>query len=500
MSDRLTGAQFVELLADPGSFSAWDTDVVSTDPLSFSDTMPYPQRLQRAAERSGASEAITAGAARLDGHDVVLIVGEFGFLGGTLGAATAQRVIRAFDRAATKRVPVIALPVSGGTRMQEGTAGFIRMAGCAAAVQRFRDAGLLYVSYLRNPTTGGVLASWASRAHIRLAEPGALIGLTGPRVVQQLTGEAFPEGVQVAENLVTHGVVDAVVAPASLRQRLSQILACSNRTPQPWHAPVPARGLAADVSVDAWTAVTESRRPDRFDVLEVLRACGGEGIALRGDGAGHDDANCRVMLARVCDIAAVVLLQVRDRHQGTGRGAAIGAVGYRQYRRGIGLAGELGLPVVSFVDTQGAAMTAPDEEAGLAAMIGECLSALSAVPTPTLAVLLGEGAGGGAIALLPADRVIAAEHSWLSPIAPEGASAILYRTTQRAPEVAAAQAIAATDLRRLGIVDVVVPDAGDDPVNAVAAVIGEELHALVARGRDERLAARTARYRDFRPR
>ena len=495
MIHHASAAEMINLVTDPSTFSAQDEDVVSTDPLTFSDTMAYSERLRLTRERSGASESIITGCARIDGRDVLLIAGEFAFLAGTLGVATAERVVRAFERATEKRLPVVALPISGGTRMQEGTAAFIQMASCAAAVQRFRDAGLLYIVYLRNPTTGGVLASWGSLAHVRLAEPGALVGLTGPRAAKVMGGGTLPDGVQRSENLRAHGVVDDVVAPEKLRERLCDILRWTDPQPRPWAIDVDVPPLEPAEVVPAWDAVTESRRPDRFDVMDVLGLCDAEGIGLHGDGAGNDDPGCGVNLARVCGIAAVVLFQRRERPAGE-RGARIGAAGYRQYRRGMALACELGLPIVSFIDTQGAAMTAADEESGLAAMIAECLAAMSAVPVPTLSVLLGEGAGGGAIALLPADRVIAAEHAWLSPIAPEGASAILHRTADRAPQVAASQAIASTDLQRLGIVDVVVADTDPGAAPArMAAVIGEELRALVALDNQERLDARRQRYR-----
>ena len=496
MKHHASAAEMIDRVTDPGSFTPQDEDVVSTDPLSFTDTMAYGERLRMTRERSGATESITAGRARIDGRDVMIIAGEFAFLAGTLGVATAERVVRAFERATAERLPVVALPISGGTRMQEGTAAFIQMASCAAAVRRFRDAGLLYVAYLRHPTTGGVLGSWASLAHVRLAEPGALLGLTGPRVATVLAGAAFPDGVQTAENLLAHGVIDEVVALDDLRRRLCDVLAWTDPAPSPWAAAAQAPPLEPAASVPAWEAVTESRRPDRFDVTDVLAHCGAEGVVLRGDGAGTDDAGAGVSLARLCGVGAVVLTQRRDRQAGQ-RGAHIGAAGYRKYRRAMALASELGLPLVALIDTQGAAMTQADEESGLAAMIAECLAAMSAMPVPTLSVLLGEGAGGGAIALLPADRVIAAEHAWLSPIAPEGASAILHRTADRAPQVAASQAIASTDLHRLGIVDEIVADRDGD-ANAparMAAAIGAQLHALIAQDPAQRLAARQQRYR-----
>ena len=489
---KRTAAAWIELVADAGSFQAWDTDVVSTDPLSFSDSMPYRERLRRGEERSGETEAVVTGCAVLDGIDTVLVAGEFGFLAGTMGVATAERVVRAFERATEARLPVVALPISGGTRMQEGAAAFIQMAGCAAAARRHRDAGLLLVTFLRNPTTGGVLGSWASLGQVTWAEPGATVGLTGPRVVAKLAAVPMPEGVQTAEHLAVHGIVDEVVPAEQLRSRLATLLGLMTVQVGAWEGAVPPSLLADDVAIDAWEAVEHSRRADRAGVRELLRACDAELTEIRGDGAGEDDAGCRVGVARVCGVTAAVVAQ--DRPPGE-RGASLGAAGYRKARRGMLLAEELALPLLTIIDTAGAAMTEHDEEGGLGAAIAACLAELSAVRVPTLSVLLGEGAGGGAIALLPADRVVAAERAWLSPIAPEGASIILHRTPDRAPEVAAAQAIASTDLRRLGIVDAVVPDNDADAAARLAAVVGQELRALAEQDTEERLEARRQRYR-----
>lgn len=489
---RRSAAEWIGLVADADSFQAWDSDVVSTDPLGFSDAMPYRDRLRKGQERSGETEAVVSGAATIDGVEVVVIAGEFGFLAGTMGVATAERVVRAFERATAAGLPVVGLPASGGTRMQEGTAAFIQMAGCAAAARRHRDAGLLYVAYLRHPTTGGVLGSWASLAHLTWAEPGATLGLTGPRVVAKLAGEPFDAGIQTAEHLAAHGIVDEVVPAEHLRDRVTDVLRLITEPVADWRPRLEPTLLGDDAEVEAWDAVEHSRRPGRPGVRELLGAGGAELVDIRGDGAGGDDPGCRVGLARVCGVSTVVVAQ--DRRPGE-RGASLGAAGYRKARRGMLLAAELGLPLVTLIDTTGAAMTAHDEESGLAASIAACLAEMSAVRVPTLSVLMGEGAGGGAIALLPADRVVAAEHAWLSPIAPEGASVILHRTPDRAAEVAAAQAIAATDLRRLGIVDAVVPDGDADAAGRMAAVVGEQLRELVEQDTGERLAARQQRYR-----
>lgn len=507
---RPSAAQVLDQLVDPGSFTAWDTDVVSDDPLGFCDRKPYPERLAAARRRTGQDEAVVTGRARIADRDVVVIAGEFGFLAGTMGQATAERVVRALERALDERLPVIGLPCSGGTRMQEGTAAFIQMANAAAAVQRLRAAGVPFVAWLRDPTTGGVLASWASLAHVRLAEPGALIGLTGPRVVESLTGQPMPEGIQVAEHLHERGLLDAVVPLEKLRTAVARILSVlapvlDPRRPVSTSAEIPEKpniggSLALDdtVQIEPWAAVERSREAGRWGVRELLAAGGTDVTALRGDDAGADDEGCVTLLALLGGVGCMVV--GHDRVPGR-RGAQLGAVGYRKARRAFALADELGLPIVTMIDTEGAQATAEAEEGGLAAEIAGCLADLSGVSVPTLALLLGEGSGGGAIAFLPADRVLAMAHSWVSPIAPEGASAILHRTTERAPELARAQAISSTRLRDLGIVDVVVRDEsleGEDAQavpDALVALVAAQLTALAGQEMAERLAARRERYR-----
>jgi acyl-CoA carboxylase subunit beta len=494
--ERRSAVEVIEAVVDAGTFTPWDDDVVSDDPLGFVDRRPYPERLAEATERSGTTEAVVTGKACLGGRDLVVVAGEFGFLAGTMGVATARRVIRAFDRARKEGLPVLGMPTSGGTRMQEGTLAFVQMASVAAAVRTFREAGGLFVAWLRHPTTGGVLASWGSLAQVTFADPGALIGLTGPRVIEEVTGEPFPADVQTAEHLCEHGVVDAVVGLSDLRERVARVLAATAPA-ESWSLGVPPLHLPEDREVDGWEAVERSRRTDRPGIRELLGTCATAVTALRGDGAGSDDHGCIAALARVCGVGVVVV--GHDRPPGE-RGAQLGAAGYRKARRAMRLAEELRLPLVTVIDTQGARMTPEDEEGGLAAEIAGCLATMTGLSTPTLSLLLGEGAGGGAIAFLPADRVVAAEHAWLAPIAPEGASAILHRTTEKAPELASAQSTSSTDLRRLGIVDVVIPDRptaeeeGERFGARIAATAARELHGLLALDDAARLARRRGRY------
>ncbi len=189
----------------------------------------YADSLQRAAARAGTAESVVTGRILLEGREVAVIAGEFGFLAGSVGMAAADRVISAFRRATEERLPVIGAPTSGGTRMQEGTPAFLRMVPVAAAVAAHRAAGLPYLTWLRDPTTGGVMATWGSLGQLTVADPGALVGFLGPRVFEAMTGEAFPP-VQRAENLARVGVIDDVVALPELREWVGKVLAVAQAT------------------------------------------------------------------------------------------------------------------------------------------------------------------------------------------------------------------------------------------------------------------------------
>ena len=492
-----TGAARIALVADPDSFEPWDDDIESGDPLTFADSRPYAERLAQARDATGRSESVLTGSVLIDGRRVAVVSSEFAFMGGSIGAATGERIARAFDRARRERLPLVAIPASGGTRMQEGALALVQMAKLAAAARRLRDAHLPYLVYLTNPTTGGVLASWASLATVTFAEPGALAGFGGPRVVELMTGAPLPERVQTTENLLAHGLIDDVVAAADLRERVERVLtvAAAPRTRTGSTEPPPPDGGAPGERADAWRSLQIARDPARPSARDFLRLSATNITELRGDGTGEDDPSCMVALAQLRATPVVVIAQDRDRT--ARRPAVMSAPGYRKASRALGIARELGLPVVTIVDTPGAEMSVAAEEAGLSRAIAHVLADMSAVPTPTLAILLGEGGSGGALALLPADRVICAEHASLSPIAPEGASAILYRTTDRAAELARTQGIASWDLVRLGIADRVVSEAdGEEPfLQRLTDATLAELEDVESQAAHERLSRREERYR-----
>ena len=476
-------------MLDEGSFVSWDSP-----PLELAVTQSYARELADAQRATGRDESVLTGEGRVFGRRAAVVVCEFDFLAGSIGVAAAERITAAVQRATAERLPLLASPSSGGTRMQEGTVAFLQMVKIAAAVRLHKQAHLPYLVYVRNPTTGGVFASWGSLGHVTFAEPGALIGFLGPRVYELLYGEPFPPGVQIAENLQRHGVIDAVVALEDLRHTLDRALTVIADAPEPPPAPDPSKAPEPKPDIPAWDSVLASRRPDRPGVGHLLRHGATDQVLLSGTGQG-EAATTLLALARFTGQPVVVLGQQRV------TGGLVGPASLREARRGMALAAELRLPLVLVIDTAGPALSAEAEQGGLAGQIAQCLAELVTLDTPTVSVLLGQGSGGPALAMVPADRVLAALHGWLAPLPPEGASAIVFRDTAHAAELAAAQGIRSADLLRSGIVDAIVPehpDAADEPVEfsqRLSAAIAAEVHALRAIPAAERITRRLRRYR-----
>lgn len=490
---RLSARDLIASVVDAGSYVSWDRP-----PKRTGISAEYAAQLQAAQEKSGEDESVITGEALVRGRRVALIAGEFGFLAGSIGVAASRRLIAAIDRSTTEGLPLLASPTSGGTRMQEGTLAFVEMAKIAAAVARHRDAGLPYLVYLRHPTTGGTMASWGSLGHVTVAEPGALLGFLGPRVYEALYGESFPPDVQTSENLFAHGLIDGVLSPEEVPEIVERTLALvSAPTPHLVPDPLPTDPPDRLPDIDAWDSICRSRRPDRPGVRDLLRRAASEVIPLNGTGEGEADPG--VLLALVSFDGAPCVLLGQDRSTQTEL-APLGPGGLRVARRGMRLAEELRLPLVTVIDTPGAALSVEAEEGGLAGEIARCLADLVTLTSPTLTVLLGQGCGGGALALLPADRVVAAQHAWLSPLPPEGASAIIHRTPDRAPEMARQQGVRSIDLLADGVVDRVVierPDAADEPdafCQRLGAVLRHELGALGALTPESLREGRRQRY------
>ncbi len=459
----------------------WDSHLASGDPLAFPG---YEAKLDGLDH-----ESVRTGLVDLSGTRVVLIEGDFDVIGGSMGLVHGEKVVRAFDRATEVRLPVVVVTRSGGARMQEGMVSLIQMARTTAAARRHRAAGLLSLAVHRSPTTGGVLASYGSLADLRVVEAGATIGFAGPRVVQQTTGEDVADRSHDADTAFGAGLVDDVVDGDAAA--LDWVRAALGIDPVPLVVEAPPGGPAPDPAAEpnpAWHAVLAARHRGRPSGIHVAAAASTSWVEL---GIGVDPA-LRTALAAVGGRWVVVV--ACDRYAGSGRP---GPAGFRLAQRGIHLAGRLGIPVVTFVDTPGAEPGSTAENDDIAGEIARTFAAMAEVPTATISVCVGEGGSGGARALAAADRLLLQDEAVFSVIGPEGAAAILHRDATRAPEVAPLLRLTSADLVELGIVDGTVPDGVDDTVAAVCRELdaaAETDASWVGEGRLRRFDTATERW------
>ena len=475
---RISAQDLIELVLDADSYESWDEPV---DTSGYS--ADYLAAVEKAAARSGTDESVITGRGLVKGRPVAFVLNEFGFLAGSIGRAAALRIVAAVRRATAEGLPLLASTSSGGTRMQEGTPAFVHMVDISRAIMDHRAAGLPYLVHLRHPTTGGVFASWGSLGHITVAEPGALVGFLGPKVYELLEGRPFPAGVQQSENLVQHGIVDSVVEhedlPAIVDRALGLLV-------DPVAAPTRERRAGIEVGADrrrgTWESIEITRGEGRAGVRDVLRHGSDATVRLQGTEEGEHDSAMLVAFARIDGVPCVVVGQDRTKQTPA---HPMGPAALREARRGMRLAAELGLPLVSVIDTPGAELSPEAEEGSIAGEIARCVAAMSTLGVPSVSVLLGQGCGGGALALLPADVVVATENAWLSPLPPEGASAIVHGDVEHAAEMADQQRVSVLDLQQTGTVHHVVPELdGDTPealAGAVAAEVGHQLRTLLAR-------------------
>ncbi len=491
---HLDATELINAVLDASSYRSWDVAVTDPDP-----SPQYRSELAAAREKTGLDESVITGEGLIRGRRVAVIVSEFRFLAGSIGLAAAERIAGAVERATREGLPLMAGPASGGTRMQEGTTAFLSMVKISATVRLHRQAGLPYLVYLRHPTTGGVMASWGSLGHITVAEPGALLGFLGPRVFEALNGTPFPEGVQVAENLFDKGLIDAVVPPSQLSDVVDRALnILVNEASPRVHPPRTLSVQPSDAS--AWESIKISRNPLRPDLRQLLAYGARDVLPLNGTGQGEKDPGLLLALARFGQESCVVVGHTRPRPS---RQTAMGPASLREARRGMRLAEELGLPLLTVIDTGGAALSKEAEEGGLAGEIARSLHDLTGLNSPTVSVLLGQGAGGGALALLPTDRTVAAHHAWLSPLPPEGASAIVHRSIDFAAAMADAQGVNVASLYANGLVDHVVDERPDASLEGKAfcermgQAIEYELGILRTAPIQELLPLRLAKYRNL---
>lgn len=470
----------IETLIDRGSFVPAGPPVPSSDPLGFPS---YSDSLERARERSGSPEAVHAGAASIGGVGVEVAAFDFSFMGGSMGSAAGETLARAMERAASRGVRFVLRTATGGARMQEGMASLVQMPKVAGARVELARAGQPFVAVLGHPTTGGVLAGLAALADVTIAEADATVGFAGPRVVEAATGRRMSADSHTAESAAAAGLVDAVVEPAMVRDTVATILSILGTAGD--DAPEGAAPLAS-VERDPWESLQAVRSNEWPRATELARSTASAFFELRGDRAGSDDPACVAALATFG--ARGVLVLALD------RSLAPGPAAYRKATRCVRMAGRVGLPVVTLVDTGGADPSEQSEAGGIAWAIAELFETLLSAPVPVVSVLTGEGGSGGALAFACGDVLLAYEETVFAVIAPELAAEILWRDPERAAQAATLLRMGAADLARLGVCDAVL--AGRPDPGRLGAAVAYHLARLGKEVPDEaRDAARRQRWR-----
>ncbi len=459
---RVHAYRRIEMIADEGTFEEWDKEMDFANPLDFKG---YEEKIESLKERTHLNEAIVTGRVEIGGHPAVVGVCDGRFMMASMGRIVGEKIARAVERATEEKLPVILFTCSGGARMQEGIVSLMQMAKTSAALKKHSDAGLLYVTVLTDPTTGGVTASFAMLGDIILAEPKALIGFAGPRVIEQTIGQKLPKGFQRSEFLLDHGFVDRIVEREELKDVLAQILDMHSAGGHASYEPAQTEPEAAveqpEAPVSAWDRVQLSRQKDRPVGTDYIQALFTDFMEFHGDRYFKDDHAIVGGIAYFHGIPVTVIAQAKGKttKENLDRNFSMPSPdGYRKALRLMKQAEKFGRPVICFVDTPGAFCGLEAEERGQGEAIARNLYELSGLEVPVLSVVIGEGGSGGALAMAVADEVWMLENAIYSVLSPEGFASILWKDSKRASEAAEVMKLTAGDLKQLGIIEQVIPE------------------------------------------
>lgn len=488
---RVHAYRRIEMIADEDSFEEWDTDLQTDNPLHYKG---YEEKIEKLQEKTGLKEAVVTGKARIQGHDAVLAVCDGRFMMASMGEVVGEKITRAVERATKEKLPVVIFACSGGARMQEGIISLMQMAKTSAALKRHSDAGLLYISVLTDPTTGGVTASFAMLGDIILAEPKALIGFAGPRVIEQTIGQKLPKGFQRSEFLLEHGFIDQIVERPKMRNTIGKILELHeegllliNNNLTRDHASDKAAGetsgeTAVKAAVkDAWERVLTSREKDRPVGSDYIRMLFQDFTEFHGDRLFSDDPAIIGGIARFKGRPVTVIAQEKGTNtkENIARNFAMPSPeGYRKALRLMKQAEKFQRPVICLVDTPGAFCGLEAEERGQGEAIARNLYELSTLKTPVLSIVIGEGGSGGALALAVSDEVWMLENSIYSILSPEGFASILWKDSTKAKEAARVMKLTAKDLKELGIIEQVLGEPEYYTVQTMHPVIEKLQHNI----------------------
>ena len=488
---RVSAMDRISMIADEGTFESFADDLVSGNPLEIPG---YEEKLQKAREATGLNEGVIVGKCKIYENECIIGAIDSRFMMGSMGSIVGEKITLAVEEATKKRLPVVLFCCSGGARMQEGILSLMQMEKTSAALKRHSDAGNLYISVCTDPTTGGVTASFAMLGDIILAEPKAMIGFAGPRVIEQTIGKQLPEGFQRAEFQLEHGFVDAIVERKDLKDTIGNILSCHPKSRSKIVKTVTLAGRQMQIfkkmdatlahetkeandaaeapnanPLSAWEKVLTVRKPTRLGAREYINALFDGFIELHGDRYFRDDPSIVGGIATFNGIPVTVIGIDRGHELNEMMRANFGMPSPEGYRKGIRLmkqAEKFDRPVITFVNTSGAYPGKEAEENGQGEAIARSIFEMSGLKIPTLSIMLGEGGSGGALALAVGNEVWMMENAIYSILSPEGFASILWKDGNRAQEAASVMKITAQDLNKLGVVDAIIPEfGGAEPAN-----------------------------------
>ena len=498
----MTARERIDSLIDPSSFREINRSITSLDPLSFSSRIGYRQRIFRDQRRTGLTEAVVTGTCSIGGSPAMLIVLDFGFMGGTMGCVVGEKVALALEQAAKRELPAIAIVTSGGVRVQEGALSLMQMAKTAIAAKLLNEKGLPFISVLANPATGQAYASFANLADIILGEPAAIVGFSPMSTIKLGSSSPLPSDSHTTESHVEHGMIDAIVQRTDLRNLLSaylDLLGPQYRlTPRDKRRPEKFEVQGNE----AWSSVQLARHHQRPSTIDYIARIFTSFVELHGDRAHGDDPSMICGFGHLGGQTVVVLGHDRGSDDGPDNDGRMSPEGFRKAQRAIRLAAKFDFPLLSLIDTPGPDTTLAAEERGLGNAIATTMAEIAGIEVPSIAVVIGEGGSAAALALGVTDRVLMMENAIYSAVSPEEAAEMMFQDPSKAEEAAESLRLTAQDCRELGIADRLIPEPPegahtnpDDAARQLRRVLVEELADLQSKSQRRRLRDRYKKFR-----
>lgn len=475
----------IRMVADPKTFEPWFEDMEVSNPLDYEG---YEDKLATAREKTGLKEAVTVGRCKVFGEDIVLGICDSRFMMASMGHVVGEKITCAIERATALNLPVFIFCCSGGARMQEGIVSLMQMEKTSAAIRKHGDAGLLYCSILTDPTTGGVTASFAMLGDVIMAEPGALVGFAGPRVIKQTIGQELPEGFQTSEFLVEHGIIDGIVKRENLKKTIYFLIKthqCNGKKTYADYRPNEEFHFKLSETLkeqswfstprSAWEKVKAVRQVERPSASEYISHIFDFFVESHGDRAFRDDKAIIGGLAFLDGQPVTIIADEKGKDFKECQERNFGMPmpeGYRKALRLMKQAEKFNRPVISFVNTSGAFCGIEAEERGQGEAIARNLMEMSSLKVPVLCLMIGEGGSGGALATAVGNEVWMMENATYSILSPEGFASILWKDANRAKEASEVMNITAQDLKRLGVIEEIIPEFGGADHKTTEAIAG----------------------------